>query len=82
MPLPPLTFMEGRIVIDPEICNGKPTIKGQRIAVHTILEFLGAGDSEAEILDQYPGLTSEDIRACLRFATQLMEKRYEVERVH
>jgi uncharacterized protein (DUF433 family) len=74
-------FLDGRIVIDPDICNGKPTLRGKRITVQTVLEFLGAGDSEADILEQYPSLESEDIRACLRFATGLMDKHYEVVQV-
>ena len=63
-----ISFLDGRITINPDICNGRPTIRGQRIAVQTILEFLGAGDGEADILEQYPSLEPEDIRACLRFA--------------
>ncbi len=81
MTLLPLTFLDGVIVIDPAVCNGKPTIRGKRITVQTILEFLSAGDSEEEILSQYPSLTSEDIKACIRFAAQLMDKRYDVEKV-
>ena len=68
-----LNFYDGRITIDPSICNGKPTIRGKRITVHTILEFLGAGDTEADILQQYPSLEPEDIRACQRFAAELMK---------
>ena len=71
-----LSFYGGRITIDPSICNGKPTIRGKRITVHTILEFLGAGDAEADILEQYPSLEPEDIRACQRFAAELMNRRY------
>lgn len=76
-----LSFYDGRITIDPSICNGKPTIRGKRIAVQTILEFLGAGDSEAEILNQYPSLEPEDIKTCLRFAASLMDKRYNLAQV-
>jgi uncharacterized protein (DUF433 family) len=61
-----------RITVDINVCNGKPTIRGKRITVQTILEFLSAGDSKAEILKQYPTLVSEDIDACLRFAADLM----------
>lgn len=70
--------LEGRIAIDPDICNGKPTLRRKRITVQTVLEFLGAGDSEAEILEPYPSLESEDIRACLRFATGMMDKRHDM----
>jgi uncharacterized protein (DUF433 family) len=76
-----LSFLDGRITINPDICNGKPTIRGQRITVQTVLEFLGAGDGEAEILEQYPSLESEDIRACLRFAAELMNRRYDLAKV-
>ncbi len=65
-----------RITIDEKICNGKPTIRGKRIAVQTILEFLSAGESVDEILSQYPTLEREDISACLEFATNLMNRNY------
>lgn len=76
-----LSFMNGKITIDPEICNGKPTLRGKRIAVQTILEFLAAGDSEADILEQYPSLNSDDIKACLACAARLMDGKYELARV-
>ena len=72
------TYLDGRITIDPDICNGKPSLRGKRITVQTVLEFLSAGDSAAEILEQYPSLEAEDIRACLRFAAELMDRRYDV----
>jgi len=56
-----------RITIDPQLCNGKPTIRGKRITVQTILEFLSAGDTAEDILYQYPSLEAQDIEACLRF---------------
>ena len=75
------TFLDGRITIDPEICNGKPTIRGKRIAAQTVLEFLGAGETVEEILRQYPSLEPADIRACLQFAALLMDKRYDLANV-
>jgi uncharacterized protein (DUF433 family) len=60
-----------RIVVDPEILVGKPVIRGTRLAVEFILELLAAGQSEAEILTNYPGLTREDILACLSYASYL-----------
>ena len=75
------TFLEGRITIDPEICNGKPTIRGKRIAAQTVLEFLGAGETAEEILKQYPSLEPDDIRACLQFAALRMDKRYDLAKV-
>ncbi|BBL76712.1 DUF433 domain-containing protein [Methylomagnum ishizawai] len=81
MPQSPLTFLEGRITIDPALCNGKPTLRGKRISVQTILDFLAAGDSEQEILEQYPSLEHDDIQACLRFAALLMSQHYSLSKV-
>ena len=67
-----------RITIDPEVLGGKPTFRHLRISVETILEFLAAGESEAEILRQFPVLEKEDIKAALEFATQLMKHKYTV----
>jgi uncharacterized protein (DUF433 family) len=60
-----------RIVIDPEILAGKPVVRGTRLAVEFVLELLSAGQSESQILANYPGLTREDILACLAYATYL-----------
>jgi uncharacterized protein (DUF433 family) len=68
----------GRITIDPAVCNGKPTFRNTRIAVETILDFLAAGDSEEEVLRQYPSLEHNDIQAALEFAAQLMKRRYTI----
>ena len=65
-----VSYLKGKITIDPDICNGKPTIRGKRITVHTIIDFLDAGESQTEILRQYPSLKKEDINACLAFASQ------------
>lgn len=67
MDIPSRSFEQGRITIDPSVCNGKPTIRGKRITVQTILEFLSAGESREEILRQYPSLENEDIDACRAF---------------
>ena len=67
-----------RITIDPDICGGKPTVRGKRITVQTIIGYLSAGDSKEDILEQYPFLELEDINACLRFASSVMDNRYEV----
>lgn len=57
-----------RISIDPHICSGKPCIRGTRIWVELIIENLAADVSEREILDAYPSLTNDDIKAALAFA--------------
>jgi len=72
----PLTYLNGKITIHPDICNGKPTLRGLRITVQTILEFLSTGESREEILRQYPSLQADDIDACLAFAGKLMAHRY------
>jgi uncharacterized protein (DUF433 family) len=60
-----------RIIVDPEILAGKPVIRGTRIAVELVLELLAAGQSEQEILANYPGLPREDVLACLSYASYL-----------
>ena len=77
----PLSYLNGKITIHPDICNGKPTVRGLRITVQTILEFLSAGESREEILYQYPSLQAEDIDACLMFAGKLMAHRYTLKMV-
>ena len=57
-----------RITIKPDVCNGKPTVRGMRITVETILQYLSAGDSIDSVLEAYPFLEKEDIRACIAFA--------------
>ena len=56
------------ITIEPGKRGGKPCIRGLRITVYDVLEYLASGMSEAEILSDFPDLASEDIRACLAFA--------------
>ena len=63
-----------RITITPDICNGKPTIRGMRITVKTILEYLAADESIENILEAYPALEKEDISAALQYASAIMEK--------
>ena len=60
-----------RVSIDPNVCHGKPCIKGTRIVVSVILDDLSAGEPEKEILKEYPTLTREDIRAAVAYAAWL-----------
>lgn len=76
-----MTSLDDRITIDADLLNGKPAIRGKRIAVQTILEFLSKGDGIDEILEEYPTLEREDIYACLRFASHLMQNSYQIESV-
>jgi uncharacterized protein (DUF433 family) len=67
---------EGRIVIDPDVLVGKPVIKGTRLAVEFIVGLLAQGWSEAEILQNYPGLTKDDILACLSYASDTLQSEH------
>jgi uncharacterized protein (DUF433 family) len=58
-----------RITIDSEICNGKPAIRGMRITVKTILDFLAAGETTENLLQAYPFLEKNDILACIHYAS-------------
>jgi uncharacterized protein (DUF433 family) len=58
-----------RIHIDPSILVGKPVIKGTRLAVEFVIDLLAQGWTEAQILQSYPGITHEDIQACLAYAS-------------
>ncbi len=65
-----------RISIDPNICFGKPRIKGTRIWVSLILDFLASGMTVKEILEEYPQLTEEDIRAAIAYGAEMSRERY------
>lgn len=84
-PSPPVEVvagtMEPRIELHPDICNGRLVIRGTRVTVQTILEFLGAGDTIEQVLEAFPALTREDILAAIRFSSRLMANHYHIERV-
>jgi len=56
-----------RIVLDPEVLAGKPIVKGTRLAAEFVIDLLAQGWSREQILENYPGLTHEDIQACLAY---------------
>ena len=64
-----------RISVNPAVRSGKPCIKGTRITVYDVLEYLAGGMSEDQILTDFPDLTREDIRACLAFAAARERRR-------
>jgi uncharacterized protein (DUF433 family) len=64
---------QDRIVIDPKILVGKPTIKGTRISVEFVLDLLGRGWSVEQVLRKYDHLTPEDIQACLAYASEVLK---------
>jgi uncharacterized protein (DUF433 family) len=61
-----------RITVDPEICHGKPSIRGLRYPVETILEYLAGGDTIEGLLKDFPDLEREDILACHEFARRML----------
>ena len=67
-----------RITVSPDICNGKPVVRGTRITVQTVLEFLAAGDSVDDVLAEYPTLKREDVQACLDYASRVMANHFSI----
>jgi uncharacterized protein (DUF433 family) len=65
-----------RISIDPNVCFGKPCIRGTRIWVSLILDFLADGTSFEELIQEYPQLTNEDIRAAIAYGAEMARERY------
>ena len=63
-----------RIVLDPAILCGKPTVRGTRLAVEFLLDRIGEGWSFAELVGQYPGLTEDDILACIAYAGRVLRE--------
>lgn len=70
--------MDSYIVIDPAVCNGRPIVKGTRITVQTVMEFLAAGDSVDEVLEAYPSLSREQVLACMEWASRLMANQFQI----
>jgi len=70
-----------QIVVEPDVCNGRPTLEGTRITVQTVLEFLSAGDSVEEVLQEYPSLSREDVLGCLAYSARLMQHHFAVQAV-
>jgi len=65
-----------RISIDPSICFGKPCIRGHRIWVSLVLDLLASGWSFQQVLDNYPGISEDDIRACIAYGAEMSRERY------
>lgn len=74
-PMPDEALLE-RVVVNPEICFGKPTIRGTRIWVGLVLGFLADGLTVPQILEDYPDLTEDDVRACLVYASRITSGRF------
>lgn len=73
--------MNSRLQIDPNVCHGKPVIRGTRVTVSTILGALAGGDSIETVLEDYPNITRKDVEAALEFGSRISDHRisaYEV----
>lgn len=70
-----------RITVDNDLLDGKPCIRGKRVSVQTVLEFLSAGTTRQEILYQYPSLEEEDINACLQYAAKVSGLHYHIQQI-
>ncbi len=66
-----------RIGVDPKVCHGKPCIKGTRIMVSVVLDYLKSGETTEEILRQYPTLKEEDVRGAISYAAWLAHEEEE-----
>lgn len=65
-----------RISVNPKICFGKPCVRGHRIWVSLILDFLASGSTIADILENYPGLEEADVYACIAYGAEMSRERY------
>ena len=64
-----------RISVDPNICHGKPCIRGHRVWVSLVLDLLADGLTHEQVLAEYPGLELDDIRACMAYASEMTRER-------
>jgi uncharacterized protein (DUF433 family) len=65
-----------RITVDPNVCFGKPCVRGHRIWVSLILDLLASGSTMNEILADYPGLEEADVRACIAYGAEMSRERF------
>ena len=65
-----------RISIDPDICFGKPCIRGHRIWVSLVLDLLAGGSTVEQLLEQYPGIEEADVLACIAYGAEMSRERY------
>ena len=68
-----MTTWQDRIEINPRVLVGKPIIKGSRLSVEFVVELLANGWSEQQIVDNYPGITVDDLHACLHYAANALK---------
>ena len=72
----PFVDWKERISIDPNVCHGKPCVRGTRIWVSLVLDLLASGESVDELLRQYPGLTHDDVLACIAYGSEMSRERF------
>lgn len=65
-----------RISIDPNVCFGKPCVRGHRVWVSLVLDLLAAGYSTRQVLEEYPGLEEADVLACIAYGAEMSRERY------
>ena len=65
-----------RISVDPNVCFGKPCVRGTRLWVSLVLDLLASGETFEEVLAEYPGLHAEDIRACIAWGAEMSRERF------
>lgn len=68
-----MTEIADRITVDPEQCGGRPCVRGMRIRVTDVLDLLASGLTQEQVIEELPDLTAEDVRACLRFASNRLD---------
>jgi uncharacterized protein (DUF433 family) len=66
---------EGRVVFNPAVCHGHPVVRGTRVMVWLVLEYLANGDSVDDVLAAHPALAREDVSACLAYASRAARER-------
>ena len=67
---------QGRISVNPNVCHGRPCVKGTRIWVSLILDFLASESTTEEVLKEYPQLRPEDVRACIAYGAEAARERF------
>lgn len=70
------TELLARIIVDPQVCFGKPTIKGHRIWVSLVLGYLAEGWSAEDVVSEFPGIEIDDVRACMAYGARLADVRF------
>lgn len=74
-------MITGEIEVHPDVCNGRPVVRGTRIAVESVLGMLASGDSTEEVLAAFPTLSRAQVLACLDHAARLMHNQYSLDPV-